>query len=282
MTGPRGTIDRTKALEHGPDTHVIELGFDVALFGLIGLLAGAHCIGMCGPLVTIYDDRLRNADRATRSRADPPLTPYAVRQHLLFNVGRVVSYALIGAVLGGLGGVLFASMDGLVGAAGPIRGVIGVAIGAVVIGIGWRYLRGGTGIEHGLPGVEHVTSALVTYVDRLVHGPGIMGLGAIHGVLPCPILYPAYLFAFASGSALAGAIALGTLGLGTIPAVLLFGTVIGSLGADHRARLHRLLGAAFLVLGYVLLAHGLASLGVHLPHPELPHWNPLGHGHEGH
>ena len=34
---------------------------DVALFVLIGLLGGAHCIGMCGPLVTLYASRMRPA-----------------------------------------------------------------------------------------------------------------------------------------------------------------------------------------------------------------------------
>ncbi|MEF8821959.1 MAG: sulfite exporter TauE/SafE family protein, partial [Halovenus sp.] len=38
------------------------LGVDVLLFLAIGLLAGAHCIGMCGPLVTIYANNM-NATR---------------------------------------------------------------------------------------------------------------------------------------------------------------------------------------------------------------------------
>jgi len=89
------------------------------------------------------------------------------------------------------------------------------------------------------------------------------------------MLYPAYLFAFATGSPVSGAIALGALGIGTIPAVFSYGTVIESVGVTHRQRLHRLLGVAFVVLGYVLLAHGLMALGYHIPHPHLPHYNPL-------
>ncbi|OYR58956.1 hypothetical protein DJ83_13850, partial [Halorubrum ezzemoulense] len=108
--------------------------------------------------------------------------------------------------------------------------------------------------------------------------PGIVALGAVHGLLPCPILYPAYLYAFASGSAVAGGVALGALGLGTIPAVFAYGTLIESVDPVHRRRVHRLLGVAFVALGYVLFAHGLMSVGIHVPHPRLPFWNPLDAG----
>ena len=117
---------------------------------------------------------------------------------------------------------------------------------------------------------------LTDWVERLASGPGIVGLGAMHGLLPCPILYPAYLYAFASGSPVAGGLALAALGLGTIPAVFAYGTIIESVDAAHRKRLHQVLGVVFLALGYVLFAHGLMSLGYHIPHPGLPFWDPLG------
>jgi len=141
--------------------------------------------------------------------------------------------------------------------------------------MGLRYLTGrlGSGIQ--LPGTERVTGWLTGHIDRLANGPGIVGLGAVHGLLPCPILYPAYLYAFATGSALAGGLTLGALGVGTIPAVFAYGTLIESVDVAHRRRLHRLLGAVFVVLGYVLFAHGLMSLGVKIPHAMYPFWDPL-------
>ncbi len=282
------------------------LGTDVLLFLAIGLLGGAHCIGMCGPLVTVYAGRMRgDAGRtdggsgggatatSTPGRLGGHLTTYEVRQHALFNLGRAASYAAIGAALGALGGVVLVTTAALTGAAGTVRGVVGVGVGAAVILVGVKYVLGGTTGGVHLPGLERVTGWLTGHVDRLANGPGIVGLGAVHGLLPCPILYPAYLYAFASGSAVAGGVALAALGIGTLPAVFLYGTVIEGIDAVHRRRVHRLLGVAFLVLGYVLFAHGLMEAGIHLPHPELPFWNPLeagatggehgGHGgHDGH
>ncbi|SMO75608.1 sulfite exporter TauE/SafE family protein [Halorubrum cibi] len=289
------------------------LGVDVLLFLAIGLLGGAHCIGMCGPLVTTYAARMdpdagrtdggghgthgsgdatggagdatgaggAAATRTDRGARSGHLTTYEVRQHALFNLGRTASYALIGAALGALGGVVLVTTATITGAAGTIRGVVGLGVGALVMAVGVRYVLGGaTGGVH-LPGLERVTGWLTGHVDRLANGPGIVALGAVHGLLPCPILYPAYLYAFASGSALSGGLALGALGVGTMPAVLLYGTLIGSVDAVHRRRVHRLLGIAFLALGYVLFAHGLMSVGIHVPHPRLPFWNPLDAGMAG-
>jgi len=263
------------------------LGTDVLLFLAIGLLGGAHCIGMCGPLVTVYASRMDDgapaaaSDGGTAARRDARaghLTTHEVRQHALFNVGRAASYTAIGALLGAAGGVLVVTAESLTATAGLVRGGVGVAVGALVVLVGVRYLLGGTTGGVHLPGLERVTGWLTGHVDRLADGPGIVALGAVHGLLPCPILYPAYLYAFASGSAVGGAVALAALGVGTIPAVFAYGTVIDAVDAVHRRRLHRLLGLAFVALGYVLFAHGLMSLGIHVPHPELPFYDPLNGG----
>ncbi|WP_255171535.1 sulfite exporter TauE/SafE family protein [Natrononativus amylolyticus] len=250
-------------------------GVDVLLFLLIGLLGGAHCIGMCGPLVTVYAERMGSSQSGTPAGGgrDAHLTLYEVRQHTLFNLGRTISYALLGGIFGAIGGLLFVTTASLTPVLEAVRGGVGLVVGGLVIATGAYYLAGRTGAEVRLPGLQRLTTWLAARIDRLVNSPGIMGLGAIHGLFPCPILYPAFLYAFATGSPAGGAIALGALGLGTIPAVFAYGTVIDAVDAVHRRRVHRLLGAVFIVLGYVLFAHGLMSLGIHLPHPELPFYD---------
>jgi hypothetical protein len=157
--------------------------------------------------------------------------------------------------------------------------VSGVGVGLVVAATGVSYAAGGGARTVSLPGLDRVGAAvrsrLLPRVDAWVGDARIAGLGAVHGLLPCPLLYPAYLYAFVQGSALGGAAALTALGLGTVPAVFLTGTVVTSLDVSGRRRLHRALGVAFLLLGYIPLQHGLAALGVTLPAVPLPHV-PLG------
>jgi sulfite exporter TauE/SafE len=107
----------------------------------------------------------------------------------------------------------------------PIRTVVGVIIGAFVMISGGRYLVGGNGAIN-LPGIGRATNWLASHVDRFVKNPGVFGLGTLHGLLPCPIHYPAYLFAFATGSTVTGGIILAVLGLGTIPTVFAYGTLV--------------------------------------------------------
>jgi len=161
------------------------LGTDVLLFFVIGLLGGAHCIGMCGPLVTVYAGRMREGSEradggaptagATDTRRGSHLTTYEVRQHALFNLGRAASYATIGAALGALGGAVLVTTATVTGAAEAVRGVVGIGVGAAVILIGIRYVLGGaTGGIH-LPGLDRVTGWLTGHVDRLANGPGSSG-----------------------------------------------------------------------------------------------------------
>jgi sulfite exporter TauE/SafE len=267
----------------------------LAVFAVIGLLGGAHCLGMCGPLVTMYADRMAaRSDGGTvsdtagtgaagveRDSRSNRLHWRDIRQHLLFNIGRTISYATIGAVMGGLGALVF-DAAAVAAIADPVRAVAGVGVGLFILGTGATYLlRGSVGGAHGsVPGLDGLFSrayGLVTdRVDRWVQGPRIVGLGMVHGFLPCPILYPAFLYALASGSAVTGFLSLGVLGLGTIPTLFAYGTVVQSVSARTRGHLHRALGVAFLALGYIPLAMGLNLLGIDVPMVPLPVYQPLG------
>jgi sulfite exporter TauE/SafE len=272
MTVPPGLTLQLAGVE------VVGGNVDLLAFAVIGLLAGAHCLGMCGPLVTLYADRI---DARTEQRRGDTLTPFAVRQHALFNLGRTLSYAAIGAFVAALGGALYASVGGIPPVERGIRIVAGLTVGVVIIAAGLQYLLGGTGtLDRFTPefvgtAFQRISGLLTARVDSLVGSPRIVGLGAIHGLLPCPILYPAYVYAFALGDPVRAALSLGILGLGTFPTLFAYGTLLGSIGDAHRRTLHRLLGAAFLVLGYIPLSHGLMLLGIHVPHVPVPFYQPL-------
>lgn len=249
------------------------ISIDLWLFFVVGLLGGAHCIGMCGPLLTVYSGHMNNAS----SRNQDYLSVYEVRQHFLFNTGRTVSYAILGGVFGFVGGFVFVTTESLMGISSLVRGSVGILIGIFVLAIGLHYLVGKLSFNLHMftPDTSFLFGKLTDKIESLTTGPGIIALGGIHGFLPCPILYPAFLYAFAVGSAEFGVLSLGLLGLGTFPTMFIYGTLIEAVDPLHRQRLHQVLGAMFIILGYILLAHGLMSIGIHVPHPRLPHYQPL-------
>lgn len=246
---------------------------ELLVFVAIGLLGGAHCLGMCGPLVTAYSDRLAGNDRGGRSGV---LGLYEVRQHALFNAGRTISYAAIGAAFGFVGGAVFDAASVVTAVGDVVRAVAGVVVGVAILAVGARYALGrhGHGFLDGGP-FSRLYGRFASRLNHLVNGPGIVSLGLVHGLLPCPILYPAFLYAFSRGSAMTGAVSLALLGLGTFPTLFLYGTVVQSVDERHRRRLHRALGAVFLVMGWMPLAHGLELFGVPIPHVEVPVYQPL-------
>ncbi|MYL68958.1 sulfite exporter TauE/SafE family protein [Halorubrum distributum] len=251
----------------------------LGVFLLVGLLGGAHCLGMCGPLVTTYADRMRSGEAAGgRGRSDD-LTVRQVRQHALFNLGRATSYAVLGGLFGLAGSVAFVTGRTVTTLADDVHALTGIAVGGMIVAVGVRYALRLEFESVPIPGFDRAAAAvserIVARVDAWVGDWRILGLGAAHGFLPCPLLYPAFLYAFVQGSAVGGAVSLGVLGLGTVPAMLLFGTAFQSMRLETRLRFHRVLGVAFVALGYVPLQHGLATLGVPLPHPPIPYYAPL-------
>ena len=261
-----------------PTTRSVELG----LFFLVGLFGTGHCLGMCGPLVSIYADKMDEQER-TDSSAGGLLTVRQVRQHALFNAGRVAVYTLLGAAFGTVGLVMFASANETVPYGDEIRAVVGVVVGAGIVVAGLSYLAGraGTTLVSSIPVLDglfrRVHSVLGARLDTWVGGPRIFGLGFLHGFLPCPLLYPAFLYAFGQADPIAGAVSLFVLGVGTFPAMFLYGTVFQSVSARRRRIVHRLLGGVFLLLGVHTLFAGLRLLGFDVPHLfSLPVYQPLG------
>jgi sulfite exporter TauE/SafE len=232
-------------------------------FFAFGLLGSVHCLGMCGPVVTLYADRLGDRE---------DVSWFAMRQQFLFNAGRTVTYALVGAALGALGGVVVSAGAAVVG--DLVRGVVGVLVGLGVVLAGVWYVFGRRVDVHvGSTGVfSSLVGSTASSLDEWVRGPRVAVLGAAHAALPCPILYPAFAYAFATGSPVRGGGALLALGLGTFPLVFAYGAALGSIGLGTRDRLHRVLGALMIALGTIPLLSGLTALGVPVPMHPIHEW----------
>jgi sulfite exporter TauE/SafE/copper chaperone CopZ len=223
----------------------------LTLWGIvvIGLVAGtSSCLAVTGGLLLAmaakYNETHQGGSAAHRWK---PL--------LAFNVGRLVSYVL----LGGLVGVLGQSIT-----LGPVwTGYLNIIIAIAMLYLALTILRiipkGSVRI------LPKSLSRRITALSGSEHPAAPALLGALTFFLPCGFTQSLQLTALASGSFASGALIMGAFALGTLPSLLGISALSSSMrGAASRFFL-RLSGAAVLVLGLFNLISGLTLAGIPVP-----------------
>ncbi len=233
-----------------------ELEMPVALFVafVTGLLGSLHCAGMCGGIVGALTLRAPNG----MPHSVPQLLPCL----LSYNVGRIASYAVAGAVAGVLGAqaLVMVSLDHAELLGRWISALFMIAMGLYVAG--WSYV---------LVKLERLGARawrLIEPVGRRylpVKGPRqALVVGLIWGWLPCGLVYAVLAWALVSGSAAKGAALMLAFGAGTLPMLLVMGVAAKWLGGMLRSTLfRRAVGTTMLFFGvFALLApHGHQHTG---------------------
>lgn len=196
-----------------------------------GLLGGfGHCIAMCGPIAASFSFR-------------PGIRP-ALLPHLLYNLGRVATYSLVGGAAGLAGSVL-----GIASAFAPLQKAVGVGTGILVVltGLwvgGWLPLPALLSKGSDPP---PFFSRAIRWVSESRDAGAFFPLGMLLGLLPCGLVYAALLTAAREGMEagspaagfLKGFLAMALFGAGTIPSLLLLGTAVGFAGAGMKKGLYR-------------------------------------------
>lgn len=220
----------------------METGYILAL--TTGIIGGfGHCIGMCGPLVASY----------TLARTSQPLPLFTrMAPHLLYNVGRITTYTLIGGIMG-----LSGSFVNVAGRLAGIQNVVALIAGVMMIlmGIGIAGISGNTAwIEKHNLSVLRLAQRVVASSSLLRYYP----LGIILGLLPCGLSYTVFIAAAGTGGLFPGMLTALLFGLGTLPALILFGAVMSLLSATLRNRIYRTSGALVILMGIYYLYRGIS------------------------
>jgi sulfite exporter TauE/SafE len=207
---------------------------------VVGLLGGVHCVGMCGGIVAALTFGLPVERRERLATMLPFL--------LAYNAGRIASYTLAGALMGGAG-LLLARLAPVQAAQGMLLVVAGLFMVAMGLYIaGWWT---------GLGRLERVGGLLWRRLEpfgrRLlpVRRPAqALALGALWGWLPCGLVYSALVWAVSSGGAAQGAALMLAFGLGTLPNLLLMGAAAGTVARlAQRPLVRQAAGGAVLLFG---------------------------------
>jgi len=209
-----------------------------------------HCVGMCGPLTVAFSLSRKQESTATWQ--------HSLRFHSLLNLGRIVSYSLVGAGIGALGSVLVAGGQ-IAGIGSSLRQGMTIFTGLLLIWFALVQLK--PNFLPRLPLLHPLTQGSLH--NRLSAGmvklsmqpkwwtPALLGL--FWGLMPCGFLYAAQIKSAQTGNIWMGAATMLAFGLGTLPTMLGVGLSASRLSADQRSQLFRLGGWVTLTIGVLTL-----------------------------
>jgi sulfite exporter TauE/SafE len=207
---------------------------------LIGFLGSTHCIGMCGGIVgTLTVGVNRESMRSSWS-----VVPFLVA----YNIGRITTYACLGAVLGFIGAQVLNAVPSY-----NARLVARLTSGGFMVALG-LYL---TGWWLGLGALERLGGRLWMRIEpfgrRLLpvrHAGKAFLVGLVWGWLPCGLVYATAAWSLSAGSAGRGAALMAAFGLGTLPMLFALGATARWLGAATRVpAVRRAAGIVVLLFG---------------------------------
>jgi uncharacterized protein len=217
---------------------------DFVLIATLGFLGSfGHCLGMCGPLTAAFS---LSHQTATWQRK--------LQFNLLLNLGRMLSYGLVGGAIGTIGSVLIAGGQ-LAGIGSGLRQGLAVLTGILLIWFGLSQIQ-----PRWLPALPLLHPILGKLHDRLsqlmfkLADISPIGLGLLWGFMPCGFLYAAQLQAAASGEPKQAALTMLAFGLGTLPMMLGVGVITTFLSRDQGSQLFRLGGWVTLTIGILTLS----------------------------
>ncbi|MBI4595936.1 MAG: sulfite exporter TauE/SafE family protein [Candidatus Tectomicrobia bacterium] len=213
--------------------------------GLLGSFG--HCIGMCGPVVAAYSVNLK------RGSYGP---------HLLYNLGRITTYSVLGGLMG-----LTGSFVGIMKAMEDFQNITMVLIGLVMIMMGFSMTGWGSLAARleGFTRLHHLITRVVKFIAEERTSATCFPMGIGLGFMPCGLLYTAFIAAAGAGvdagnqieGFLRGTLMLFLFGFGTMPSLFLLGQLVSAKGAWIRGQLYKASTIMLILAGLIFLYRGL-------------------------
>lgn len=203
---------------------------------LLGLTSNFHCIGMCGPIaMAIPVNRKSNATILAGT--------------LEYNLGRVFTYAVLGAIVGSFG--LSINTFG-------ILQWISIIAGAGLIIFAWRkYLVNLTPALSISLGIESFVSKNLGRIIKSNLPLKLFFLGSLNGLLPCGMVFAGLLNAVLTGNILYSALAMAAFGVGTLPAMIAVTFMANKISLNARKKMSRAVPYLLTIVGALVILRGM-------------------------
>lgn len=219
---------------------------------VVGLLTSVHCVTMCGGINLSQCIRPVDSDNENVSQCKVLMPSF------LYNAGRVVSYTVIGFLLGGTGMLI----TGGAGAGVPVllQGILKIIAGLLMVVMGINML----GIFPALRRLQirfpKESAIRINQKKRTEKRPFVVGL--LNGLMPCGPMQSMQIIALGSGNPFAGAASMFMFSLGTVPLMLGLGSLVSAIGKKYTKIVMQAGAILVVVLGLAMLTQGAALSGI--------------------
>lgn len=213
-------------------------GVGYGVLFVAGLITSLHCIFMCGGI---------NLAVCTSYKSDGNNRLSKLKPSLLYNSGRVISYTVIGGIVGSIG----SAIDLAPGA----RGMVSIVVGIIMVVMGLNMLSLFPALRKAIPKMPKIFgNKIYSKIGR--SGPLVIGL--LNGLMPCGALQSMQIYALGTGSLLSGALSMFFFSAGTVPLMFGFGTVSSTLSESFASKMMKIGAIIVMVMGLVMLVSGIS------------------------
>lgn len=218
-------------------------GMGYGMLFVIGLLTSVHCISMCGGI------NLAQCMPGMPGGGDNKFA--ALRPSALYNLGRVISYTIIGGIVGGIGSVVSFS--------GFATGLVQLAAGVFMIIMGLNMLNL-------FPWLRRLNPRMPNFLARQVNGQkksnSSLYVGLLNGLMPCGPLQAMQLYALSTGDPFKGALSMFLFSAGTVPLMFGLGAISSYISKQFSAKMMTASAVLVVVLGLSMFSSGMSLSGI--------------------
>lgn len=227
---------------------VAKAGMGYGMLFIIGLLTSVHCVAMCGGICLSQCAPVQAVKGEKQSKL------MTMRPSLLYNLGRVLSYTVIGGIVGAIGSVIsFSTMT---------KGMVQIFAGVFMVIMGLNMLHLFPWLRRLNPRMPKIFAKKI-YSGKNSNSPFYIGL--LNGLMPCGPLQAMQLYALSTGSPVKGAISMFLFSIGTVPLLFLFGALGSLLNKKFTGKMMTVSAVLVVTLGVFMFSNGMGLSGIALP-----------------
>jgi uncharacterized protein len=206
---------------------------------IMGLTGSLHCVGMCSPLAMAVGN----------------MNTRAFLNRVIYNTGRIVTYGLLGLGIAGVGLALPIS---------KFQNLISIFLGTILLFAGIGLLKVNIPIfSSAIATLTSIIKKLFTKFLQRKNFGSVFLLGTLNGILPCGLVWIALTYSLTLQSVLEGFSFMILFGVGTLPVMLGFTSIITQILKRFNFNFQHVTSAMLILSGILLIVRVFI---IHLPH----------------